>query len=394
MSTATSLPAAASGMSFEINEEQHAFRDLVMSFARRELNEGRIEYDADGFFSRVTWRKCAELGIQGLMVPAEYGGAGADVMTFIVAMEALGFACHDNGLLFSLNAQILSCQHPILTFGSEEQKRRYLPGLSSGEVIAAHGMSEPGSGSDAFSLATSARLEGDYYVLDGSKTFVTNAPIADLFLVFATVDRSKGWAGLCAFLVDRDTPGLSVGKPLHKMGLNTSPMGEVFFDDCKVSASAMLGKVSGGMAIFNAGMERERSLIMACAVGTMERNLERCIRHAHERRQFGQTIGKFQSVSNRIVDMKLRLETARLLIYRLGWLMDQGRPGALDSALVKLYLSECFVESSQDALRVLGGYGYMSEYDVEQDVRDAFGGVLYSGTSDIQRNLVARHLGL
>lgn len=394
MAIASSERVAPSGVSFDITDEQRAFRDLVISFAKRELTDRGIHYDAGGFFSREAWRKCAELGIQGLLVPSDYGGSGADVMTYIVAMEALGYACHDNGLLFSLNAQTLSCQHPILAFGSEDQKRRYLPGLCSGELIAAHGMSEPGSGSDAFSLATTASRDGNRYVLNGSKTFVTNAPIADLFLVFASVDRSKGWGGLCAFLVERDSAGLSVGQPLHKMGLRSSPMAEVFFDDCRIPAMAMLGKVSSGMAIFNAGMERERSLILASAVGSMQRNLERSIRHARDRRQFGQSIGKYQSVSNRIVDMKLRLETARLLLYRLGWLMDQGQPLALDSALAKLYLSECFLESSQDALRILGGYGYMSEYEIERDVRDAFGGVLYSGTSDIQRNLAARHLGL
>lgn len=394
MDTAVSAAPLAPGISFEITEEQRALRDLVISFAKRELADSGVNRDGDGYFSRDAWRKCAELGIQGLLVPSEYGGAGADVLSFIVAMEALGYVCHDNGLLFSLNAQILSCQHPIVRFGSEEQKRRYLPGLSSGSMIAAHGMSEPGSGSDAFSLTTTARRDGDRYVLNGSKTFTTNAPIADVFLVFATVDKSVGWAGLCAFLVDRDSPGLSIARPLHKMGLQTSPMAEVFLEDCSVPATAMLGKVGAGMAIFNAGMERERSLILACAVGTMERSLEHCIRHARERRQFGQPIGKFQAVAHRIVNMKVRLETARLLLYRLGWLIDHRQPAALDSTLVKLYLSECFVESSQDALRIFGGYGYMAEYEVERDVRDAFGGILYSGTSDIQRNLAARHLGL
>jgi alkylation response protein AidB-like acyl-CoA dehydrogenase len=394
MSTATSLRSAMPGVSFEVTDEQRAFRELVMNFAKRELSGRGLEYDANGFFTRRTWRKCAELGIQGLLMPSDFGGSAADVMTYIVAMETLGYACRDNGLLFSLNAQILSCQHPILTFGSDEQKRRYLPGLCSGELVAAHAMSEPGSGSDAFSLSTMAVRDGDQYVLNGSKTFITNAPIADLFLVFASVDRSKGWGGLCAFLVERDSPGLVVGQPVHKMGLQSSPMAEVFFDECRVPATARMGKVGGGMAIFNSGMERERSLILACAVGTMQRNLELSISYARERRQFGQPIGKNQSVSNRIVEMKLRLETARLLLYKLGWMTDQGRHVALESALVKLYLSECFLQSSEDALRVLGGYGYMAEYEVERDVRDAFGGILYSGTSDLQRNLAARHLGL
>jgi alkylation response protein AidB-like acyl-CoA dehydrogenase len=381
-------------MNFDITDEQRAFRELVISFAQRELTAGVLKPNGDSTFSREAWKKCAQLGVQGLLVPSEYGGAGADTLTFIVAMEALGYACHDNGLLFSLGAQILSCQHPIVRFGSEEQKRTYLPRLCSGSLIAAHAMSEPGSGSDAFSLTTSARRDGDSYVLNGSKNFVTNAPIADLFLVFASIDRSKGFAGLCAFLVDRDSPGLTVAKPLHKMGLNTSPMAEIFLSDCRVPATSMLGKVGAGMAIFNAGMELERSLILASALGTMQRNLERSVQHARERRQFGHQIGKFQAVSHRIVNMKLRLETARLLMYRLGWSIDHGRPIGLDSALVKLYLSECFLESSQEALRIFGGYGFMADYEIEADVRDAFGSVLYSGTSDIQRSLAARYLGL
>lgn len=381
-------------MNFDLTEEQRAFRDQVIKFAQRELGAGLLKHNGVSSFARQAWQKCAKLGIQGLLVPQDYGGAGADTTTFIVAMEALGYACHDNGLLFSLSAQILSCQHPLVRFGSEEQKQRYLPGLCSGALIAAHAMSEPGSGSDAFSLSTSVRREGDCFVLNGSKTFVTNAPIADLFLVFASVDKAKGFAGLCAFLVDRGAPGLTVAKSLHKMGLNTSPMAEVYFADCRVPASAMLGKVGAGMAVFNAGMELERSLILASALGTMQRNLERSIRHARERRQFGRPIGKFQAVSHRIVDMKLRLETARLLMYRLGSMIDHGQPIGLDSALAKLYVSESFLESSQEALRIFGGYGFMADYEVEADVRDAFGGILYSGTSDIQRSLAARYLGL
>ncbi len=381
-------------MNFDLDEEQRALREHVINFAQRELTPGVLKPNGESTFSRAAWKKCAELGIQGLLVPTEYGGTGAPTLTFIVAMEALGYACHDNGFLFSLNAQILSSQHLIVRFGSDSQKRRYLPDLCSGSLIAAHGMSEPGSGSDAFSLATTARRDGDSYVLQGSKTFVTNAPIADVFLIFATVDSSKGFAGICAFLVERDSPGLTVAKPLHKMGLRSSPMAEVFLDECRVPAGAMLGKQGAGMSIFNTGMERERSLILASALGTMQRNLERAVQHARERRQFGHAIGKFQAVSHRIVDMKLRLETARLLMYRLGWLIDHGRPIGLDSALAKLYLSECFLESSQEALRVFGGYGFMDDYEIEADVRDAFGGILYSGTSDIQRSLAARYLGL
>ena len=256
-------------------------------------------------------------------MPSEYGGQGADPLTIMVAMEALGYGCRDNGLIFSLNAQMWACETPIVLFGSEEQKRRYLPALCDGSLVAAHGMTEPGSGSDAYSLSTTAERRGDRWVLNGSKTFVTNAPIADLFVVFATTDPKKGWAGLCAFLIERDTPGLSVGQPLEKMGLRTSPIGELFLEDCEVPGENLLGKPGGGMAAFNSSMEWERSCILASTVGAMQRQLERCIEYASERKQFGQPIGTFQAVSHRIVDMKLRVETARLLLYRLGWLMSQ-----------------------------------------------------------------------
>jgi alkylation response protein AidB-like acyl-CoA dehydrogenase len=381
-------------MDFDLSEEQRVYREEVIRFAQRELGSEIVDRDARGVFDAKAWKKCAEFGIQGLPIPKEYGGEEADALTTMLAMEALGYGCSDNGLLFSLNAQMWACEIPILRFGTEEQRRRYLPGLVDGSIIAAHGMSEPGSGSDAFGLATRAELRGDHYVLNGSKTFVTNAPVADVFIVFATTDRSLGFAALCAFLIDRNTPGFEVGEPIHKMGLRTSPMAELFFNECEVPVANMLGKPGGGMALFNSSMEWERSCILACTVGTMDRQLERSIEYARDRKQYGLPIGKFQAVSHRIVDMKLRLDTARLLLYRLGWLMGRGKATSLDSALAKLYLSECFLQSGMDALQIHGGYGYMTEYEIEREVRDAFGSRLYSGTSDIQRNIAARGLKL
>jgi alkylation response protein AidB-like acyl-CoA dehydrogenase len=385
-------------MEFDWTEEQAALRDSVRRFAERELSADVIARDQAGEFPRDAWKKCAEFGIQGLAVPDEYGGSGADILSVIVAMEALGYGCPDNGLLFALNAQMWACQYPILRFGNEEQKRRFLPGLCDGSIIAAHGMTEPEAGSDAGALTTTARREegadGVRYLLDGSKTFVTSAPVADVFLVFASTDASRRFAGVSAFLVERGTPGLTVGPPLHKMGLRTSPMSELFFESCPVPADNLLGRPGSGMMMFHTAMERERSVILASTIGSAERTLERTLDHARERRQFGQPIGKFQAVSHRLVDMKLRLETARLLLYRLGWLIDRDRPVSLDSALVKLYLSECFLASSLDALQVFGGYGYMEEYEIERQVRDAIGSRLYSGTSEIQRNLAARFMGI
>jgi len=380
---------------FDLSDEQEAFRAAVVEFGGRQLNEGVAERDAGHQFSHEAWKKCAEFGIQGLPIPVEYGGQGADPLTIVIGMEALGYACRDNGLIFSLNAQMWSCEVPIVRFGTEAQKRRYLPGLSDGSIIGIQGMSEPGSGSDAFSLSTMARQDGDEFVLNGSKTFITNAPVADVFVVFATADRSKGAFGISAFLIDRKTPGISVGAPFHKMGLRTSPMSEITFTDCRVPASCLLGRLGAGMAIFNHSMEWERGIILAAAVGSMQRQLEASVAYARDRKQFGQPIGKFQAVSHRLADMKVRLEAARLLVYHLGWAMGEKKSTTpLESAMVKLFISESFVQSSLDTIRTHGGYGFMAEAGIERDLRDAIGGEIYSGTSDIQRNLIARHLGL
>jgi len=381
-------------MDFAWNEEQQAFYKAVVEFAQKELNGDVIERDRAEIFPRDLWRKCADFGILGLPFPERYGGAEADVMTTMLTMEGLGYGSRDNGLIFAMNAQMWSVQMPIWTHGSEAQKERYLPGLCSGEIIGAHGMSEPGSGSDAYSLRTRAERCDGGYLLNGTKTFVTNAPVADLALVFANVDPNKGMWGITAFLVERGTPGFTISKPMQKMGLRTALMGELIFQDCFVPVESRLGPEGIGARIFNSSMEWERSCILASHVGAMQRQLETAIQYARDRTQFGQPIGKFQSVANRIVDMKVRLETARLLLYKVAWLKQTGQPAVMEAALAKLYLSECFIQSGLDAIRTHGGYGYMTEFEVERDLRDAIGGALYSGTSDIQRTIIARLLGL
>ncbi len=381
-------------MDFGLSDEQQQYRDEVVSFAQKELNEDLIRRDAESIFPLEAWRKCAKFGLQGLPVPEEYGGGGADPVMVVLAMEALGYGCKDNGLIFSLNAQMWSCEVPVFAFGTEEKKRLYLPGLCDGSLIGVQAMTEPGSGSDAFGLVTTARKTSHGWVLNGTKTFITNAPVADLFVVFASTDPSLGFAGLSAFLVEANRPGLTVGRPFHKMGLRTSPMSEVALSDCEVPAENLLGKTGAGMAIFNRSMDWERGFILASAVGTMQRQLERCIEYARERTQFGQPIGKFQAVAHKIAEMKVRLETSRLLVYRLGWLKGKGKVAPLDSATVKLYVSECYVRSSLDALQIHGGYGYMAEYELEREVRDAIASRIYSGTSEIQRNIIAGSMGL
>ena len=381
-------------MDFTWTEEQKQFREAVGGFARKELNDGLQERDRNGEFNRAGWNKCAQFGIQGLPIPKAYGGMGADPLTTAGILESLGHGCKDNGLVFSINALMWTMEIPLLEFGSEEQKRKYLPGLCNGELIGGNAMSEPGSGSDAYSLRTTAERRGDKYVLNGSKVFVTNGPVGDVIVVFATVDRSKGSNGISSFLVEKGFAGFKVGRTLEKMGLRTSPMAELFLEDCEVPVENRLGREGNGVSLFTLSMTWERSYILASAVGAMERLLESSIRYARDRKQFGQPIGKFQLLATKIVDMKMRLDEARAALYRTAWLHGKGKRVFLEAALTKLIISENWVKCAQDALQIHGGYGYMIEYEVERELRDALGSKLYSGTSEIQRTLVASLLGL
>lgn len=381
-------------MDFKLPDESEEVRRSVLEFAQKELQSNVAERDAASEFWREGWQKCADFGLLGLPVPQEYGGTDASLTTTIAAMEALGYGCPDLGLIFSLNAHLWTNTIPILKFGSEAQKQQYLPGLCDGTLIGANGASEPGSGSDVFNMHTTAKREGDFYVLNGQKTFVSNAPVCDVIVAYASTSREAGHMGITAFIIDRDTEGLSVGQPIHKMGLRTSPMGELFFDNCKVPAENVLGREGNGAACFNCSMEWERGCILAMHLGRMQKQLEMSIDYARQRRQFGQLIGSFQSVANHIVDMKVRLEAARPLVYKVGWKKDRGEDAMLEAAIAKLYLSESAVQSSLDAIQVFGGYGYMTEYEVERDLRDAVGAKIYSGTVEIQRNIIARMIGL
>jgi hypothetical protein len=271
-------------------------------------------------------------------------------------MEALGFACRDNGLIFGINAQMWSVQMPIYRYGSDEQRSKYLPRLCNGTLIGAHGMTEPDSGSDAFSLRATAEPTNSGYVLNGTKTFVSNAESADVFLIFANVGAGMDPLGITGFLVDRDTPGLRVSRPIEKMGLRTCSLAEVALEDCRVGVESRLGREGRGGQIFNDSMEWERSCILAGCVGAMERQLESCLEYARLRRQFGKPIGQFQSIANRLVAMKVRHETARLLLYKAAWTRQAGIPSKSEAAMAKLYISQALVESCLDAVQIHGGY--------------------------------------
>jgi alkylation response protein AidB-like acyl-CoA dehydrogenase len=382
-------------MNFDWTDEQRAYHDTIVDFARARLGAEMGPRDREHRFSREDWTRCAEVGIQGLPVPARYGGTDAPATTIVLALEALGYGCRDNGLTFALGAQMWACTLPLVRFGSEAQRERYLPGLCDGSMIAAQAVSEPEAGSDALAMASRALVQDDSsYLLSGRKIFVTNAPEADVLLVYASTQPRDRALGLSAFLIARDTPGLTIGPRLEKMGLRTSPMSEVFLDDCRVSSEHVLGRPGMGMTIFNVAMLWERGCILAGAIGAMRHQLERCVAYARSRSQFGRPIGDFQAVSHRIAEMKLRLESSRLLVYRLAWLLEQGQAKAEDAALVKLHVGESYLSSSLDALQIHGGYGYMAELELEREVRDAVGTRIHSGTSEILRSIVASGLGL
>ncbi len=374
--------------------DPHDLQQSAIAFARQALNHDMVSADAAEAFSREAWRHCADFGVLGMPVPNEYGGLGLGLSALLSVMEGLGYGTRDQGLLFSLNAHLWTNTIPILRYGTEAQRQHYLPRLCDGSLIGANAASEPDAGSDIFSMRTRAVQQDDVYVLNGTKMFVTNAPVADLFVAYATIDPALGVAGITAFIVERDTPGLTISRHLHKMGLRTSPMAEVVFDDCRVPVAQRLGREGRGVEVFDCSMEWERGCILASCLGVMRRQLEECIKHARTRKQFGRPIGKNQSVANKIVDMKIRLETSRALVHRIGELKDENRPAMLESAMAKLHVSQSFVQSSLDAIQVFGGYGYMTEQQVERDLRDAVGSSLYSGTSEIQRNIIARALGL
>ena len=381
-------------MDFALTEPQLQLKKSIVEFARKELDGDVRAREKLGEFHRAGWERCAAFGIQGLPMPEEYGGTGNGIVECMIAMQALGYACRDSGLVFALNSHMWTCEIPILLFGTPAQRDRYLPRMVTGELIGCHAMTEPESGSDAFSLSATAEKVGGGWRITGSKTFISNAPIADVFLVFATVNKKKGWAGVTGFIVDKGNPGLTVSKPLDKMGLKTSPTGELHLEDCFVPDEMVLGKVGGGSAIFNAEMEWERCCLFAVHLGAMQRQLETCVRYVKERKQFGQSIGSFQAVSHKIAEMRVRIEVGELLLHKVAWLKARGQRANIEGAIAKLVVSEAYVASSLDAIQVHGGYGFMSEYEVERDLRDAVGGRIYSGSSEIQRNIIASLLGL
>ena len=373
-----------------------ALRERMAEFGAATLSPGAAARDREQRFSHELWRACAGAGIQQLALPERYGGPLPEVNfpRALLAMEGLGYGCAENGLPFALNASMWTVMTPILAFGTAQQKDRYLPASGQGTLIGAHAITEPGAGSDVAALRLRAEPVPGGYRLNGTKHLITLAPVCDYALVFASTRPDLGSWGVSAFLVDRGTPGFAVGDKQDKLGMRSVPLGALTFTDCFVPEGARLGREGLGFSIMNHSLEYDRCSILASQLGAMERQLEQTIDYARTREQGGQRIGKYQSVANRIVDMKLRLETSRLLLYKTAWLKQRGEAALLEAALLKLQLSEAFVASSLDAMRTHGGISYLQENGLDRDLRDAVGGVLYAGTSDIQRNIVAKLLGL
>lgn len=381
-------------MDLDLTEDQRILKDTVSRFAQ-DLNAGAKERDRDGEFSRELWLKCGEQGLQGLPVPQELGGAGLDPLSCSVALEAFGYGCRDGGLSFSICAHLLACVIPIWKHGSKSQHERYLAGLCNGRIIAANAMTEPGTGSDAFAMTTRAVPDGEGFRLTGRKIFCSNGPIADLIVTYALTDPKKGYhGGVTAFLVEKGTPGFSPGQKFEKLGLRTSLISEMVFEDAFVPRENIVGQVGGGAPIFAQSMDWERALLGACHIGTLQWLLEQATEYSRTRRQYGHPISKFQAISHRIADMKVRLEAARWLAYRAAWRLDRARDAGLDASIAKLFVSESLVKSAMDLVQILGGYGFTTEFEAERVLRDAIGSTLYSGTSEIQRNIIARWLGL
>ena len=381
-------------MDFGWSEQQKELHDGAVKFASERLCDGVIQRDKEHDFSRALWQACADFGLQGLATPATFGGGGHGPLEIVTILEGIGLGGRDNGLVFSVGAHLWACTIPLIKFGTPEQKQRWLPGMADGELIAANGMTEPDTGSDAYALRTSAVKDGEAYLLNGQKTFVTNAPVADLFIVYARTGDRPGFAGITCFVVEAGTPGLEVGRPMEKMGLRTSPMAELFFDDCRVPEANVLGRVGSGAMVFNMSMDFERLFIMAAPLGGARRLLARCLQHAKERKTGDTPLGKHQSVAHTLVEMDLRVEQAGLALYQAAWIKAQRGVAMAESARSKLAVSHAYEQTCRDAVHLFGGYGYMVEYELERELRDATAATLYSGTSEVQRNIVAALKGL
>ncbi len=377
-------------MNFNLTKTQELFRQMIREFAEKEVKPLAAEIDEQEKFPMETVKKMAKLGIFGIPVPTQYGGAGGDNLMYSIAVEELSRACATTGVVVSAHTSL--CMAPIMEHGTEEQKMKYLPKLASGEWIGAFGLTEPNAGTDAAGQQTTAVLDGDEWVLNGNKIFITNAGPAHVYIVIAMTDKSMKTKGISAFIVEAGTPGFEIGKKELKMGIRGSATAELIFNNCRIPKDNLLGKIGGGFPIAMKTLDGGRIGIASQALGIAQGALDETVKYTKERKQFGKAIGQFQNTQFQMADLKTRVEAARLLVRSAAFKKDNGIPYSADAAMAKLFAAETAMEVTTKAVQFHGGYGYTREYPVERMMRDAKITEIYEGTSEVQRMVIAANL--
>jgi alkylation response protein AidB-like acyl-CoA dehydrogenase len=378
-------------MDFAFSREQVMFKKEVIRFAKKEIVPRVQEHDLKSEFDFASFRKMGDFGILGLHFPEELGGGGADVVTTVLAGEALGEAGVDGGLTLAYGAHSFLCADTIFRHGTDVQRKHYIPKLASGEWIGCMGLSEPDAGSDVASMSTTATRQGDSYVLNGTKMWITNGPIADVAVVYAKTDPDQQHAGISAFIIDKGTPGFSAGPPLIKMGVRTSKTSELVLNNCVIPADNLLGNEGEGFLMAMQTVEWDRSALLAPFVGSTTYLVKKCADYAKGRVQFGKPIGHYQAIKRKLADMRIFGEAARALVYRIAWCKDQGRPlNHLEAAVAKLFIGDWSLPVTNDAVTLHGGYGYTHEFDVERIFRDTRLAPIGGGTSEVQKMIISR----
>jgi butyryl-CoA dehydrogenase len=378
-------------MEFGFTEEQLMFRETIYKYAKNEIVPFCEEADLKSEFSFDVWKKLGAMGLLGLPFPEEYGGSGADVVTCCLAGEALGHAGVDSGHTLALGAHTYLCTDTLYKNGTEAQKKKYVPKLASGEWIGCMGLTEPGAGSDAASMSTTAVKKGDRWILNGSKTFITNAPVCNVCVVYATVDKKLKHNGISAFIVDKDFKGFSTGKPFHKMGVRASTTSEVFLEECEVPEENLLGEIGKGFGYTHETLSWDRSALLSPFVGGMMYMLELCGQYATDRVQFDKPIKSFQAIQQKIADIKVTLEAAKMAVYRVAFDKDAGYPlNHFHTSIAKAFVGDWGLVAASEATQIFGGYGYIHEYPIEKMLRDAKLSQIGGGTSEVQRFIISR----
>ncbi|MBI1908986.1 MAG: acyl-CoA dehydrogenase [Deltaproteobacteria bacterium] len=377
-------------MNFSLTEDQKAIREMVRNFAQKEVAPRAAELDRKSEFPSENLKKMAELGLMGMMIPTEWGGAGLDAISYCLALEEVSAACASTGVTMSVNNSLFC--GPVFKFGTTAQKEKYLKSFASGKKLGAYALSEPGTGSDAANQQTTAKRSGNKYLLNGRKNFITNGPHADAMVVYAMTDKEKRHKGISCFIVEKNFKGFAIGKIEKKLGICASSTSEIVLDNCEVPAENLLGKEGEGFAIAMATLDGGRIGIGTQALGISRAAFEAAVAYSKQREAFGQPISQFQAIQHYLADMALKIDASRLLIHRAAWLKDQGQPYSKEAAMAKLHASEAAMWITTKAIQVFGGYGYIKDYPVERHFRDAKITELYEGTSEIQRLVIARSL--